>query len=108
MPGRYRATGPVRAVPGRSSHAVRRVRAPSGARRGGRVDRGDAGEDQVDPGEELRAVVVVAHLVGDGPQVGHHADRAGVRQLGTEGTRLYELMFGDDAPRGLIRMFTGS
>jgi 2-polyprenyl-6-methoxyphenol hydroxylase-like FAD-dependent oxidoreductase len=28
-------------------------------------------------------------------------------EAATEGTRLYELMFGDDAPHGLIRLFTG-
>ncbi|WP_410625689.1 hypothetical protein [Amycolatopsis sp. cmx-8-4] len=34
---------------------------------GGKVECGDAGEDEIDPGEELLAVVVLAHLVGDGP-----------------------------------------
>src|SRR6185312_7104961 len=32
----------------------------------GQVQSGDAGENEVDPGEELLAVVVLAHLVRDG------------------------------------------
>jgi 2-polyprenyl-6-methoxyphenol hydroxylase-like FAD-dependent oxidoreductase len=52
------------------------------------VDRRDAGEDDVDPGEELRAVVVPAHLVRDRPgeRVVVGVERLPRRRHGVEGT----------------------